>query len=119
MFLLPNFPEWGASCKSGADFLRLYWLCGATGGMELSKLGSAGELGTPLLPNDLALVQLKPLRPFTAGELCAYLAGMGPATAAARAAQRRADGLSGAQSRPSQQKISGKTCIQHRSCFCI
>lgn len=61
-----------------------------TGGLELSRLGTAGELGSALLPSDLALVQLKPLRPFAAGEMCAYMAGMSPAVAAGRAAQQRA-----------------------------
>ena len=69
---------------------------GVTGGLELARLGAAGELGTTLLPSDQALVQLKPLRPFAAGELCAYLAGASPAALAARAAQQRANGLTGA-----------------------
>ncbi|BDA44284.1 probable Sacsin [Coccomyxa sp. Obi] len=60
------------------------------GGLELARLGTAGELGSALLPSDLALVQLKPLRPFAAGEMCAYMAGMSPTVAAARAAQQRA-----------------------------
>ena len=63
---------------------------GITGGLELARLGTAGELGGGLLPSDLALVQLKPLRPFAAGEMCAHMAGMSPAVAAARAAQQRA-----------------------------
>ena len=31
-------------------------------------MASAGDLGSPLLPSDAALVQLKPLRPYAAGD---------------------------------------------------
>lgn len=34
--------------------------------------GGAGLVGAPLLPQDVALATLRPLRPFAAGELCAY-----------------------------------------------
>lgn len=66
----------------------------APGGVDLAKLKSAGELGSPVLPCDLALIQLKPLRPYAAGELCAYPSTTAPAVAAADAAQRRAGHLS-------------------------
>ena len=42
------------------------------GGEELERAGAAGTLGSPLLPHDMALVQLRPLRPFALGELCAF-----------------------------------------------
>jgi sacsin len=60
------------------------------GGVDLAQLSCAGELGSPVLPSDLALIQLKPLRPFAAGELCAFPASVAPGLAAANAAQQRA-----------------------------
>lgn len=62
----------------------------STGGTELAAAASAGDLGSPLLPSDATLVQLKPLRPYAAGEICAYKGLLLPAVAAASAAERRA-----------------------------
>ncbi|KAK9798935.1 hypothetical protein WJX73_003884 [Symbiochloris irregularis] len=49
-----------------------------TGGEEMDQAGSAGQLGTPVLPHDLDLVQLRPLRPYALGELCAFSADLVP-----------------------------------------
>ena len=58
----------------------------------LAEAERGGKLGEPLLERDTALVQLKPLRPFTAGELCAMKALPAAAEdAAAAAAERRLD----------------------------
>ena len=62
------------------------------GGLDLVAVGKAGELGSPLLAGDLPLLQLRPQRPFAAGELCAYRGKISAGTAAARAAQHRAAG---------------------------
>lgn len=48
---------------------------------ELEAAAQAGELGTPLLPSDAALLSLRPLRRYCAGELVAY----SPAAVAATA----------------------------------
>lgn len=39
---------------------------------DIEKAATAGALGNPLLPDDMALVQMRPLRPYSLGELCAY-----------------------------------------------
>ena len=62
------------------------------GGLDLAALGRAGEVGSPLLPGDLPLLQLRPQRPFAAGELCAFRGRAEAGAAAARAAQHRAAG---------------------------
>ena len=41
------------------------------GSPALVQAGSAGQLGAPLLEADRKLLQLKPLRPFAKGEMCA------------------------------------------------
>ena len=41
------------------------------GSAALSQAGAAGQLGTPVSCADRALLQLKPLRPFARGEVCA------------------------------------------------
>lgn len=38
----------------------------------MDQAGAAGQLGTPVLAHDLELVQLRPLRPYSLGELCAF-----------------------------------------------
>lgn len=53
------------SCAATTDTVH-------SGGEDMDRAGAAGVYGTPLLPHDLALVQLRPLRPFSLGELCAF-----------------------------------------------
>ena len=59
-------------------------------GYNLMDLERAGQLGSPLLATDMDLLQVKPLRPFAAGEICAFKEALTPAQAAAAAAHRRA-----------------------------
>ena len=42
----------------------------------LVQAGSAGQLGAPLSEADRRLLQLKPLRPFAKGEMCAVDASL-------------------------------------------
>ena len=73
------------------------WICrnltlllDAADGYNLIDLEMAGQLGSPLLATDMELLQVKPLRPFAAGEMCAFKEALTPAQAAAAAAHRRA-----------------------------
>ena len=62
----------------------------SAGGHELLDLERAGQLGSPVLPSDMEMLQVKPLRPFVAGEICAFKEALTPAQAAAAAAHARA-----------------------------
>ena len=62
----------------------------SAGGLELLELERAGQLGSPVLPSDMEMLQVKPLRPFAAGEICAFKEALTPAQAAAAAAHARA-----------------------------
>ena len=64
--------------------------------MDLER---AGQLGSPLLATDMELLQVKPLRPFAAGEMCAFKEALTPAQAAAAAAHRRAGTTDGERCR--------------------
>lgn len=65
--------------------------------MRIDGTTSADQIGSPLLPADLSLLQLKPLRRYMAGEVVAYQctalapgsSGTGPGDAAAYAAEQR------------------------------
>ena len=59
-------------------------------GYNLTDLERAGQLGSPVLTTDMDMLQVKPLRPFAAGEICAFKEALTPAQAAAAAAHRRA-----------------------------
>ena len=65
--------------------------------MDLER---AGQLGSPLLTTDMELMQVKPLRPFAAGEICAFKEALTPAQAAAAAAHRRAGTTDGEECCP-------------------
>lgn len=65
-------------------------------------LESTGQLGSPVLPTDMNMLQVKPLRPFAAGEMCAFKEALTPAEAAAAAAHRRAGTADSKHCRPSQ-----------------
>ena len=67
----------------------------AADGYDLTDLERAGQLGSPLLATDMELLQMKPLRPFAAGEVCAFKEALTPAQAAAAAAHRRAGTIDG------------------------
>ena len=62
----------------------------SAGGHDLLDLESAGQLGSPVLPSDMEMLQVKPLRPFAAGEICAFKEALTPAQAAAAAAHAHA-----------------------------
>lgn len=64
--------------------------------MDLER---AGQLGSSLLATDMELLQVKPLRPFAAGEMCAFKEALTPAQAAAAAAHRRAGTTDGERCR--------------------
>ena len=64
-------------------------------GIDFTDLERAGQLGSPVLPADLEMLQIKPLRPFAAGEICAFKEALTPAQAAAAAAHRRAGSAEG------------------------
>lgn len=65
--------------------------------MRIDGTTSADQIGSPLQPADLSLLQLKPLRRYMAGEVVAYQctalapgsSGTGPGDAAAYAAEQR------------------------------
>ena len=67
----------------------------AADGYDLMDLERAGQLGSPLLTTDMELLQIRPLRPFAAGEICAFKEALTPAQAAAAAAHRRAGTIDG------------------------
>lgn len=52
--------------------LKLVVACPAGGEWGALLGAGAGLVGSPLLPQDARLAALRPLRPFAAGELCAY-----------------------------------------------
>ena len=80
--------------------LRVCVIC--ADGYDLMDLESTGQLGSPLLPTDMNMLQMKPLRPFAAGEMCAFREALTPAEAAAAAAHRRAGTADSKHCRPSQ-----------------
>ena len=64
-------------------------------GIDFTELERAGQLGSSVLAADLEMLQIKPLRPFAAGEICAFKEALTPTQAAAAAAHRRAGSADG------------------------
>ena len=84
-----NLSIWSAGRQQFSASYRL------ADGIEFTELERAGQLGSPVLPADLEMLQIRPLRPFAAGEICAFKEALTPAQAAAAAAHRRAGSAEG------------------------
>eukprot|EP00884_Botryococcus_braunii_P020229 jgi/Botrbrau1/6890/Bobra.67_3s0009.1 len=66
------------------------------GGSWSAQAGAgAGKVGAQLLPHDARLAMLRPLRPFAAGEICAYAKKFGPNAAGGLAAHHTDPGGTG------------------------
>lgn len=94
MFALSNL----IACRSTSRPPRPTTVCCAGGyDVRIDGTTSADQIGSPLQPADLSLLQLKPLRRYMAGEVVAYQctalapgsSGTGPSDAAAYAAEQR------------------------------